>query len=88
MTSISFKQHLNIVNSGAEPLPRVRWVGLAHAHWQECVECLVPSLPINQFVTMRYDSFPVVCFVTVSYDLLLVVSAVTVQCELIRIWAK
>ena len=26
------------------------WVGLAHAHWQECVECLVPSLPIRSSI--------------------------------------
>ena len=35
---------------GAGPLPRVRWVGLSREHWQACVECLVPSLPIRSSV--------------------------------------
>ena len=26
------------------------WTGLAHAHWQECVVWLVPSLPIRSCV--------------------------------------
>ena len=43
--NIIFKQHLKIVNGGAGPLPRVRWVGLG---WHMRISNVISANFVNQ----------------------------------------